>query len=187
MLRESGISSPVVMETHGGYGEVYRRCYSGFESGIVFEKDPAKSSVLARQRPTWRVYECDCRKALESGIGADLLVNVLDCDPYGNPWEILDAFFSHERERVPVLLVVVNDGTRQLLKANGAWKVKAFEGMLGRFENNSFYSEYLTVCRALMEEKAAKAGYAVDRFLGYYCGWAKNMTHYAAFLKSSLR
>lgn len=87
------ISDPVIMETHGGFGDVYRKCYSNLLSGIVLEKDPKKASALARQRPTWMVYECDSLSAIQGGIANLIQVNFLDVDPYGDPWNILEAFF----------------------------------------------------------------------------------------------
>ena len=54
------VENPVILETHGGRGDLFRRCYAGVETGIVFEKDALKAEVLVRQRPNWAVYESDC-------------------------------------------------------------------------------------------------------------------------------
>src|SRR5678815_1224206 len=69
--------APIVLETHGGIGAIYRRCYSMVPSGVVFEKDPRKAEILAGQRPTWAVYESDCEKAIAAGAGAHLLICLL--------------------------------------------------------------------------------------------------------------
>ena len=91
------------------------RCYSHLDRGIVFEKNEAKAGLLGRQRPTWAVYEADSEYAISQGVGADLPVNFLDLDPYGQPWGTLEAFFSSDREFPDSIAVVVNDGLRQKL------------------------------------------------------------------------
>src|SRR4051812_3936723 len=117
------VEHPVVMETHGGAGLIFSRCYRSVKEGIVFERDPDKAAILAHQRPTWAVYECLCENAIAEGAGAHLEVNFLDLDPYGEPWPALDAFFGSDRPFPPRLAIVVNDGLRQKLKMNGGWSV----------------------------------------------------------------
>src|SRR5260370_10243003 len=116
-LDELGVA-PIIMETHGGFGQIFERCYAGFKSGIVFETDSRKTAVLGLQRPTWSVYESDCVAAIAEGAGAHLLVNFLDLDPYGEPWPVLDAFFSSNRPWPARLVVVANHGLRQKLQMN---------------------------------------------------------------------
>lgn len=87
------LETPIVMETHGGAGKLFDACYGNVRDGIVFEKNPKKSKLIGLQRPTWRVYEADCESAIVSGIGGDLPVNLLDVDPYGDPWPVIDAVF----------------------------------------------------------------------------------------------
>lgn len=180
-LRE--VENPVVMETHGGYGKLYARCYSHLAEGVVFENRPEKSAKLARQRPGWAVYESDCLMALRAGVGAHLSVNFLDLDPWGEPWPILDAFFESQRPRPDRLVLVVNDGLRQKLKMNGGWTVGSLQGVVDRMGNCGLYAKYLEVCQGLVKEKAAKAGYVLRRWTGYYTGFAEQMTHYAAVLE----
>jgi hypothetical protein len=178
---------PVIMETHGGYGKLFLRCYRHVPAGVVFEEKPEKTAVLARQRPTWAVYEADCERAIRAGVGAHLVVNFLDLDPYGQPWDVLDAFFESERPRAPRLVVVVNDGLRRKLKMNGGWSVRSLREIVERNGNAVLYRDYLAICRELVIEKAAKAGYGLRRWTGYYCGSgqgsAQQMSHYAAVLE----
>ena len=174
------LDAPVVMETHGGKGVLFDACYSHLSDGVVFEKNPEKTSVLARQRPTWAVYEGDCVTCIAEGAGAHLPVNLLDLDPYGEPWPALDAFFQSERPRPGRLVVVVNDGLRQKLQI-AAWDVGSMRGMVAKY-GNKLAAHYLDVCAELLQEKAAQAGYRLDRFAGYYCGLSKHMTHYLAVL-----
>lgn len=173
---------PVVMETHGGAGALFNRVYRGLEQGVVFEKDPAKCELLALQRPTWAVYEADCLAALQGGVGGHLEVNLLDMDPYGEPWPVLNAFLESERPRARVLWVVVNDELRQTIRLGRAWSVRSLEHVVSR-RGNDLYSKYLDVCRELIKEKAEAASYELTRFSGYYCGAMQQMTHYAARLE----
>ena len=182
VLRDA--ADPVVMETHGGAGKLYRACYSHVAQGVVFETDAEKTELLARQRPTWAVYEAKSETALAAGVGAHLEINVLDLDPYGEPWPVLEAFFTSERPRAPRLWVVVNDGLRQKVRISGGWNVRSLEKAVARFGNN-LDRMYLDVCRWLLAEHAKAAGYALRRFQGYYCGHGDQMTHYAAMLEQS--
>lgn len=173
------IGEPVVMETHGGYGAIWNQCYSHIGDGVVFEKDPDKASVLAVQRPSWAVYECDCVMAIAAGVGAHLPVNFVDFDPYGEPWPVIDAFFQSERPFPPTLGIVVNDGLRQRLKI-AAWDVDSLGEMVARYGNKDVYKNYLEICRELFQEKAGQRGYTLTRWAGYNCGHLGQMTHYAA-------
>lgn len=174
--------APVILETHGGYGEVWKKVYSNIKRGIVFEKNPKKAEALAKQRPSWAVYECDCINALRHGVGSHLPVNFVDCDPYGQPWPVLDAFFTSCRPFTNTLAVVVNDGLRQKLKMNGGWSVDSLIGIVTEYGNSALYENYLDICQEILQKKAAQRGYALSRWTGYYCGYENQMTHYAAIL-----
>lgn len=171
----------VVLETHGGLGRIGDACYRDVEEGIVFERDPEKAGLLARKRPTWAVYEGDCEAALAAGVGAHLAVTLLDLDPYGDPWPALEAYFGSPRPRAPRLEVVVNDGLRQAVKCGIAWRVESLRAIVQR-RGNDLHADYLEVCRELLAESGARAGYRVAAWAGYYCGARQNMTHYWATL-----
>lgn len=179
LLREC--ADPVVMETHGGLGKIWQACYSHIERGIVMEKDQKKAAVLAKQRPSWAVYQCDSVPSIAAGAGAHLPINFVDVDPYGDPWPILDAFLTSKRDFPDRLCIAVNDGLRNKLKATGGWDVASMADAVAVF-GNRLYGRYLELCEWQMQQKAAKAGYSLDRFRGYYCGANKDMTHYAAIL-----
>lgn len=180
------IEAPVVMETHGGLGRLYDRCYRAVIDGVVFEKDAQKAEYLARQRPAWAVYECDCVTALEAGVGFHLPINVLDLDPYGEPWPVLDAFLrGHGGEWPERLGIVVNDGLRQKIQINGGWDVASLQGMVGKHGASRMYEHYLEICQEMLAEKASQHGYVLALWTGYYCGAGNNMTHYAAVLNRS--
>lgn len=181
LLRERGIEQPVVMETHGGAGKLWNACYSMLPQGVVMEKDAAKAARLGKQRPTWAVYECDCVEALQAGVGAHLTIDLLDCDPYGEVWPTLDAFFTSERPLAPVMALVVNDGLRQTLALGRAWATGSLRDVVAR-RGNDLHPVYLDVCEELVNEKAASAGYRIDRFAGYHVGDKQNMTHFLAVL-----
>ena len=177
------IESPVVMETHGGFGAIFAKCYFGVSDGVVFESKPDKAAALAKQRPTWAVYETDCVMALAAGVGNHLPVNFIDLDPYGEPWPVMDAFFQSDRQFPSRLAIVVNDGLRQGVKMNGGWNTKSLADVVAKYGSSQLYKNYLTICRELLEEKAGQRGYTLTRWAGYYCGHADQMTHYAAILE----
>lgn len=172
---------PVVMETHGGAGKLWQACYSHVSRGVVFEKDPDKIVVLAKQRPGWSVYEGDSEKAIAAGFGAHLPVNFLDCDPYGQPWNVIDGFLFSRRPKPKTLCIAVNDGLRQKIQLNGGWDVESLRPIIEKY-GNGLYKKYLEVCEILLKAKAAQVGYDLSRFWGYYTGHGNGMTHYAAIL-----
>lgn len=174
--------SPVVLETHGGWGKLYGLCYHGVAQGAVCEKLPEKVAALADQRPSWAVYEGDCEQLLRAGAASHLTVNLLDLDPYGSPWSVLDAFLGSERPWAERLVVVVNDGMRQGLQRGRAWDIDVLAEAVARW-GNDLHPIYLEVCEELLGERAGHAGYDVTRFGGYYCGHNQNMTHYLAVLQ----
>ncbi len=175
------VENPVIMETHGGTGRLFKVCYRSVKSGVVFEKHPGRGGLLAYQRPTWAVYEADCVAAIAAGAGAHLEVNLLDLDPWGDPWPAIEAFFNSERPRAEKLWVVVNDGLRQKVRMGGAWSVGTLQPMVAKY-GNDLHRRYLEICREMMETQAARAGYTLTAWAGYYCGHIKMMTHYLAEL-----
>lgn len=176
------VSNPVIMETHGGAGKIFDACYGHVEQGVVFEKDDRKLAILGKQRPTWAVYGADCVGAIAGGVGNHLPVNVLDVDPYGDPWPTITAFFASDRPRPNLLAVVVNDGLRQKVRQGGSWDTATLAPMVRQY-GNDLHGIYLEICQELMIEKAGQAGYALARWAAYYCGHAKQMSHYLAILE----
>jgi hypothetical protein len=181
LLKE--IENPVVMETHGGEGQVFLHCYNNIKQGVVFEKKPEKTIILAKQRPGWFVYEVDCINAINAGVGKHLPINFLDVDPYGEPWPVINSFFENGFYLPKKLCVAVNDGLRQKLKMNGGWTVKSLRKKVEEYGNKDMYENYLKICRELLTEISRPHGYKITKWAGYYCGSAKHMTHYAAVLE----
>lgn len=178
----SQVDQPFILETHGGFGHIWRQVYAGVPAGVVFETDPDKAAALAQQRPTWAVYEADCEMAIGAGAVDAWPFNFVDLDPYGEPWPVLDALFSRTARDWPArLAVVVNDGLRQKLKI-GAWDVASMAEAVAWYGNGWIFANYLDVCRELLETKAGQVGYTLARWAGYYCGHAQGLTHYAAIL-----
>jgi hypothetical protein len=64
----------------------------------------------------------------------------------------------------------------------GSWNVDSLQGMVSK-HGNDLHPIYLEVCQELLKEKASGAGYTLTRFAGYYCGHAKQMTHYLGVLE----
>lgn len=178
LLKE--IEEPVVMETHGGYGAVWKKCYMSAPDGVVFETDEKKVEVLAKQRPEWAVYQADCITSLASGVGEHLAINFLDVDPYGDPWPVVDAFFRSNRPRPDCMAVAVNDGLRQKVRMGGGWDVDSLAAAVEKYGASVMHDNYLEVCAEMLQEKAGQCGYSLTRWAGYYCGHADQMTHYGA-------
>src|ERR1035437_8353238 len=84
------IQNPIVLETHAGTGQVWKRVYSEISQGVAFDAKPAKAELLAIQRPTWSIFESDCIPSLRAGAGEHLLWNLVDIDPYGAPWPVIE-------------------------------------------------------------------------------------------------
>jgi hypothetical protein len=172
-----------IMETHGGAGAIYHRCYRHIDNGVVFEKQDNKVNILAKQRPTWRVYQADCISSIRAGISNDMPITLIDIDPYGSCWETIAAFFESKRGFAPTMGIAVNDGLRQKLRI-GAWNVSIMGNMVQKY-GNKIHGKYLEICRELLDNYSAIAGYSVDHFAGYYTGHAQQMTHFLAVLKQS--
>jgi hypothetical protein len=170
---------PVILETHGGLGKVFERVYPDVKRGIVFETDQTKAEHLCRQRPSWSVYQAKAEASLEGGAGAHLAVNLIDCDPYGEPWPSLDAFFSSDRPRVERIGIAVNDGLRQKLRLQGGWAVHSMRQAVEKWGNAQLCERYLEVCRWKLEQIVARQDYALTHWTGYHCGNNGDMTHYA--------
>lgn len=177
------LADPVILEAYGGKGRIYWHCYQSIERGVVLEKDSVKVAILAEQRPRWAVYQCDSVGALAAGIGRHLPVNFVDLDPYGEPWPAVDALFASERPWPDKLVMVVTDGLRQKLKMNGGWAVGSMARFVRKYGNAAMYDNYLEICQERLSEAAAKQGYSLRRWTGYYCGYLDQMTHYAAVMQ----
>lgn len=177
---------PVILETHGGKGDLFRRCYADVDTGLVFETDPTKAEKLVRQRPNWAVYETDCVWALENGVGSHLEVNFIDADPYGQAWHVLQAFFSSERPRAEQVILVVHDGVRNALGRFGSLNMDIFAPIVEQIGELNLYRKYLEVCEQLLHEVVSVAGYEVEGFGGFYSRRDSDQTHFFAELRRSL-
>lgn len=177
------IPEPRVLETHGGYGVIYQRCYSGLPSGVVIEKNIERAALLSRQRPHWLVYEGACEVVLRAAAGDLLGINFLDLDPYGEAWTAIDSFFAAARSFPSVFGIVVNDGLRQGLQRGGAWKISVVQKMVQKYGNDEMAARYLEICKEMLVARVAEVGYQLTHWAGYHCGLNDQMTHYAAVLK----
>lgn len=175
------VEQQVIMETHGGTGALYTKLYRRLMEGVVFEKHPDKTEILARQRPSWAVYEADCIQALRAGAGAHLAVNYLDVDPHGISIEVVDAFLNSARPKVGRLVLVGTDGGRMRVRFQSAWCTAAFTEIVAEF-GNSFHDCYLDALEWYIRRRAAVAGYTVEQFGGTYSGHLHDVALYMAVL-----
>lgn len=169
---------PLVVETHGGAGFLFSRCYSDLRRGYVLERDPKRTSHLARQRPTWSVLEGDSEAMIAGGALANVPARILDVDPYGDPWPVLRAFFREWRARGPIA-VVVNDGLKQKARRRATYRDKTLAPLAGQW-GGKLYEHYLEVAESLMRSTANDAGFEVTSFSGYHA--TIDISHYAAEL-----
>lgn len=182
-MRKRLPQKPVVLETHGGRGEIFTRVYYDLPEGLVMDTDLGCCETLTRQRPTWRVYQGKAERMLEIGLGADLPVTLLDVDPYGDAWPTIEAFFASDRERAPRMGIAVNDGLRQSLGLQLGWNCRSMQLAVEHFGNAALNDRYLEVAKWNLERIVALQRYVVTHWTGYYTGNAGDMTHYAAVLE----
>lgn len=180
-MADRGID-PVIIETHGGLGCVYENCYADIETGLVFEKDETKAIELVNQRPGWAVYNSDCAMSLTQNILPDVPCTVLDVDPYGMSWAILEAFFSSERSFQSMMWLVGIDGLRSKLQSGGAWSVKFLQPYVQEYGNDLF-PVYLELFPKILSDVVLKAGYIIDRFWGKYSAKLDLMVNFMARLR----
>ena len=105
---------PMVFEPFGGWGRLYERTWFKAAGGLVIEKDDAKAEHLAKQRPTWSVYQGDCEKAIAAGLGAKTAFDIIDLDPYGQSMSILRDVLKPGRTFPDVVHIIANDGARRI-------------------------------------------------------------------------
>lgn len=178
-ISQAGLQRPlIVCETHGGHGTLYEVCYRDAK-GLVCDHDDIAVTQLATQRPTWRVYQCNVGLALREGLGADLCFSVLDCDPYGAPWETLEGFFISPRVFAPIMAVIVTDGSRQKQRIGGL--MYGWESQQERHGRN-LWGVYLACCQERFDGIIAQAGYTRAWWHGRYGGHSGQMTYWAAVL-----
>jgi hypothetical protein len=178
-----GDDPPVVLETHGGLGKLFRAVYEDrVPVGVVFEKDGRKAPLLAGQRPRWAVYQVDVVAALAAGVGGHLTVNLLDLDPYGSVLDAAGAFFGSARPRADRLVVVANDGGRQNARFGHCYlsQNELMKAAVVEFGNDVMDERYMDALRWMVARAAAVAGYQLGAWEGYYCGQYKQMTHFLA-------
>jgi len=142
---------------------------------------------LCLQRPTWSVYQARAETALDQGAAAHLQINLVDVDPYGEPWPTLQAFFSSDRPRAPRIGIAVNDGLRQKLRLQGGWAVHSMRQAVEKWGNANLNARYIEVCRWKLEQLASRQDYRLSHWTGYHCGDKGDMTHYAAIFERARR
>lgn len=177
------MTNPYPLETHAGNGKLWEAVYADLDHGIALEIDNAKCERLANQRPNWCVLQCDAIDALMAGAGSHAPVNLLDIDPYGDPWPVIEAFFGSERPFPDPMVVVVNDGLRQKLKLGDGGAVKSMRAAAAEIGSAKLSERYLDVCRWNLARIVRRRGYEIAEWTAYHCGKSNGMTHYAAVLR----
>jgi len=149
------LENPVVLETHGGEGELRRACYYGLP-GLICEKDPVKVAKLARDFPSTAVYQGDSLRLLRSGdLGMEF--NLLDIDAYGDPWPHIDHVL-HSNCVADRAVLVVTDGLIQGVRLGGSWTKGSLSVAVERLGNDLF-KRYREAASILFETLCAPAGW----------------------------
>jgi hypothetical protein len=182
LLADRGIRQPAVLEAYGGEGKLWAKVYPHLRRGVVFEQDIQRARLLARQRPTWSVYEGDCVPAIAEGAGKHLKIDLLDADPFGSPHEAIEAFLGSERPHADVLGIVVNDGLRLNIRHGVAFRTGVLKPIVERY-GNSLFDQYPDVCQVMMHERAQRYGYRMTEWICYLAGRQSDLTHYLAIFE----
>lgn len=178
----SKIANPKILETHGGKGAIGKALYLQYQ-GVVFEKNPEKTKYLLEQRPHWAIYEGDCIPALTAGIGFHITPNFIDCDPYGSPWPILKAIFSHGDQLADTVGIAVNDGLRRKVQLGGSWSCEILKPYVLSHGNAWINKNWEIVVRDLFEKTVV--GFEVCEWLIMSSGHGGAMTQYGAIIKKA--
>lgn len=189
MLRQTALgllydAEPVILETHGGHGDVWSALYHTVTTGVVFENQPDRADELAAQRPTWAVYEADVEIALAAGAGRHLTFNYMDVDPYGACWPALNAFFSSKRPFAPRMVLAINDGLRFAACGGAAWRNEILAPFAARYGNHNIWYVYPElIAPELLATAVAPAGYRITYREGYTTGVIGKMVHILAVVE----
>lgn len=175
------IQRPVVLEVYGGAGVVGDYVYREVSRGVVLERCPTQTDLLARKRPQWSVCEGDSLTLLRAGIGDHLPVNLVDIDAYGLPWDSLDAFFSGWKRWGDPLWLVVTDGSVLRAKMANGPQDECFRELRQRF-GGMVHQDYPQKAGWFLTKKAADVGYSVSGFRAVTCGYSQQMTLWSACL-----
>lgn len=175
-LRE--VESARVVETHGGIGKIFDNLYRDLP-GIVFENDIAKAEKLCAQR-NWPVYASDCVSGIAGGACDWFRPNYWDLDPYGCPWNVVDAILS--RPQPSRFVLVANDGLRLKLKMGGVHMMKFITDALRHFGERALRTNYAEACEWIVRQRAAAVGLRLARWAAHYGGYLQQMTHWCAVL-----
>jgi len=119
---------------------------------------------------------------LQTYVPRTLAVGLLDCDPHGEPWPTLEAFFGAPRAWLPTLGVVVTDSLRQGVRYHNGRPLAGLAPYVTRY-GAQVHRFYLQVCRERLAALVAPAGYQVTAWRGQYGGKILTMTYYACVLE----
>lgn len=171
---------PVVLETHGGFGRIYERTWFKAFRGVVIEKDDRKVEHLCRQRPRWAVYQGNSELVLEHGLARTTAFDVIDLDPYGQPFGVLAALSLPGRVFPDTWHLVVNDGGRQAAKRGQSWTIPGMTVAVAKFGRDGVYVNYLEAVKLIVDNFAAKIGFEVSHWEGRCV--SADIAHYWAVL-----
>ena len=163
LLRLEAVKSfadPAVIETHAGLGVLFAKCYQSMRSGLAFDLDKEKAMRLTLQRPYWRVYCGDSRKALAAGFDDGHRYNVLDVDAFGDPWPHVRALLAGPLPKDECMLVVT-DGLKSSCRIGNAWRVETLKPYVRKM-GVRLYQSFDELHKEIARDYCGAAGYECE-------------------------
>lgn len=168
------LESPVVLETHAGLGNMRESCYSGLP-GILCEKNEGRAECLAEKFPEVPVYCGDSIKVAYPDDIGPVVPNLIDVDPFGDPWPHLTALMN-----APWLpdraVFVVTDGLIQSVRLSNQWIKGSLRPAYEKLGQTSIFKSYDKAVASALEFYAAEAGLTAEFFA---FRWFPNVCYYA--------
>jgi hypothetical protein len=152
-------NSAEILETFSGEGLMYDGCWSMF-SGACIDSDAAKARDSARSRPRWRTYCGDTGRALSAGWLSSVAFDVVDIDPYGEPWPYVRAFFDTERAMPDQWWLILTDGYWPQMNRSGMSKT-LFGDRCGQRISGVSAASYIEMSRDFIGGEAERVGFVV--------------------------
>lgn len=150
---------PVVLETHGGVGEMRRQVWRD-APGLMVEKDPNKAQVLAERFPHQTVLCGNSLHLLEADPVWPVPFTIVDIDAYGDPYPAIDHAFACAH--LGAFALVVTDGLIGAAKLGTAWSKSTLRPWVQVHGSGNAYKRWPDVVRFLIGASADRHARSVE-------------------------